>query len=169
MTISGDDPAQTTSGHGTILRSLSTRVRDHHPHLIRYWVTPAGILALRNTRKQLDFHFPKKKRLISCLNVSLSPHPLHHTTHITGLLEIEILLNQLHAARRQNILLLIQNNYFSFALSFILKLSLRGLDTPGPEYSVISCLRCLRPFYRPQLQTGKWQKTLEEARPLFDI
>ena len=91
------------------------------------------------------------------------PTSLHHTT---GLLEI--LLNQLHAARRQNILLLIQNNYFSFALSFILKLSLRGLDTPGPEYSVISCLRCLRTFYRPQLQTGKWQKTLE-ARPLFDI
>ena len=105
-------------------------------------------------------------RVILCLNVSLIPHPLHLTT---GLLEIEILLNQLHAARRQNILLLIQNNYFSFALSFILKLSLRGLDTPGPEYSVISCLRCLRPFYRPQLQTGKWQKTLEEARPLFDI
>ena len=100
------------------------------------------------------------------VNVRLSPHPQHHTT---GLLEIEILLNQLHAARRQNILLLIQNNYFSFALSFILKLSLRGLDTPGPEYSVISCLRCLRPFYRPQLQTGKWQKTLEKARPLFDI
>ena len=145
MTISGDDPAQTTSGHGTILRLLSTRVRDH-PHRIRHWVTPAGIQALRNTRKQLDFHFPKKKmRVILCLNVSLSPHPLHHTT---GLLEIEILLNQLHAARRQNILLLIQNNYFSFALSFILKLSLRGLDTPGLEYSVILCLRCLRRFYR---------------------
>ena len=38
---------------------LSTGVRDH-PHRIRHCVTPAGIQALRNTRKQLDFIFPRR-------------------------------------------------------------------------------------------------------------